>query len=232
MLSDNDLTPDKPSRFSRRPKRPSAAPREVIMGLDQTERTISLVAAGVAFILAAFLIPHLIKNTYVTETASKAKTKPYCTTPFHLAGSLCKHLELVHPSYWLPQFLEIIVFGAAILAFALVRRRVGVVVAGLMSWLALSASAFSAVGLPFLFVAGWLMVRAFRLQKWGDPTFSGSNRTAREQAKTKRADRGVTPRASKAPRGSKATPEPVVARSAAPPAPSKRYTPKQKPRKR
>ncbi len=206
-------------------------PREVVMGLDKLERRISLIAAGIAGALAAYLIPHLLKNSTVTDTANKAKSKPYCTKPFHLVGNACKHLQLTHPSFWWPQFLLIVALGAAIFIFTQIGRRVGVVVACLMAWLALSASAVSAAGLPFLFVGGWLMVRAFRLQKWGDATFSGSNRSAREQAKAKRASREVAPRTRKAAKGSKAA-EPTVARSAAPPAPSKRYTPKQKPRKR
>jgi hypothetical protein len=202
-------------------------PREVIMGLDNTERGVSLFAGGIATILAAILIPHLLKNTTVTDTAKKALKKPFCTAPYHLVASQCQHLRLTHPSAWWPQFIEIVVFGGAIILFALIRRRVGVVVAGLVLWLALSAA-----GLPFLFVAGWLMVRAFRLQKWGDPTFSGSNREAREQAKARKEGRTVTPRAPRAARGSKAEREPAGPRAIAPPAPSKRYTPKQKPRKR
>lgn len=202
-------------------------PREVIMGLDKVERGVSLVAGGIALILAAILVPHLLKNTFVTDTANKAKTKPYCTKPYHLVGSMCQHMRLTHPSAWWPQFIEIIIFGAAIIIFALIRKRVGVVVAGLILWLALSTA-----GLPFLFVAGWLMVRAFRLQKWGDPTFSGSNRAAREQAKARKEGREIMPRAPRPARGSKASTEPAAPRAVTPPAPSKRYTPKQKPRKR
>jgi hypothetical protein len=194
-------------------------PREVIMGLDNTERGVSLFAGGIATILAAILIPHLLKDT----TAVKAAKKPFCPESYNLVAGHC----LTHPSAWWPQFIEIVVFGGAIILFALIRRRVGVVVAGLVLWLALSAA-----GLPFLFVAGWLMVRAFRLQKWGDPTFSGSNREAREQAKAKKEGRTASPRTPRSSRGSKVATEPAGPRAIAPPAPSKRYTPKQKPRKR
>jgi hypothetical protein len=202
-------------------------PREVIMGMDNIERGVSFFAAAIALILAAVLVPHLLKNTFVKDTAKKALKKPYCTKPYHLVVSTCQHLRLTHPSAWWPQFIEIMVFAAAIIIFALIRKRVGVVVAGLILWLALSAA-----GLPFLFVSGWLMVRAFRLQKWGDPTFSGSNREAREQAKARKEGREVTPRAPRATRGSKASADVSTPRAIAPPAPSKRYTPKQKPRKR
>ncbi len=202
-------------------------PREVIMGLDKNERALSFVGAAIALVLAAFLIPHLLKDTSVTDKVKKAATKPYCTKPYHLVANACEHIRLTHPSAWWPQFIELIVFGAAILIFALIHKRVGVVVVSRMSWLALSVT-----GLPFLFLGAGVMNRAFRLQKWGDPTFSGSNRVAREQAKAKREGREVAPRASRATRGSNASTQVVSPRATAPPAASKRYTPKQKPRKR
>lgn len=194
------------------------------MGLDNVERGVSLFAGGIAMILAAVLVPHLLKNTWVTDTAKKLAAKPYCVKPYRLVASLCEHHHLSHPSAWWPQFLEIVIFGLAIIIFALVRKRAGVVCAGLILWLALST-----VGLPFLFVGGWLLVRAFRLQKWGDATFSGSNREARERSKANREGRVRPSRGSKA---SKASAVPVTPGPVAPPAPSKRYTPKQKPRKR
>jgi hypothetical protein len=191
------------------------------MGLDSVERGVSLFAGAIAMILAAVLVPHLLKNTWVTDTAKKAAKAPYCKAPYKLVAALCEHHRLTHPSAWWPQFLEIMIFGVAIIVFALVRKRAGVVVAGLILWLALSTA-----GLPFLFVGGWLIVRAFRLQKWGDASFSGSNREAREQAKAKKEGRAPRTRAVK---GSAA---PAVPGPMAPPVQSKRYTPKQKPRKR
>lgn len=197
------------------------------MRIDKVERGVSLFAGGIAVILALILIPHLLKNTTVTDTAKKALKKPFCTKPYHLVVSQCQHVRLTHPSAWWPQFIEIVVFGAAIILFALIHRRVGVIVAGLVLGLALGTA-----GLPFLFLGGWLMVRAFRLQKWGDATFTGSNRAAREINKARREGRDVTPRAQRSARGTQANADGATPRAIAPPAPSKRYTPKQKPRKR
>ena len=73
-------------------------------------------------------------------------------------------------------------------------------------------------GILFMFLGGWLAIRAFRLQKYGDPTFSGSNIKARERAQERRRNRGVR---TKSPTTGSAS-----GTARATPAPSKRYTPK------
>lgn len=206
------------------PKKPSAVPRAVIMGLDNIERGISLFAGAIAMVLAAVVSPHILHNTTVIDTIPLSKTKK-CTAAalklgYHLYNEVCQKNRLTHPSAWWPQFLEILIIGLAIIGFALLRKRVGVIVSGLLLGLALGT-----VGLPFLFVGGWLIIRAFRLQRYGDPTFSGSGRAARELNQEKRAakreGRAVAPLTQKAP-----APPPT------PPSESKRYTPKKPVRKK
>ena len=199
----------------RRQRRPSAVPRSVILGLDSLEQKISYVAAFVAGALAAIMAPHLFKNTLVTDTAKLSSAKT-CPTNYHLVHGVCQYTHLTHPIDWLPQFLEIIVFGAAIVLFAYRRKRAGVSAAALIMGLALGTA-----GLPFLLLGGWLIVRAFRLQKYGDASFSGSSKRAREMAQDRKAARaqGVRPRA-------------TDDATRILPAPSKRYTPKQRPRRR
>ncbi len=199
------------------PKKPTAVPREVVMGLDRIERIISLVAAGFAFVLAALSSPRLFKNTIITVTSEPSKTKT-CTKGYHLAHGLCEKLVTTHPSYWLPQFLLILVVGIAIAAFAYYRRRVGVIVGGLLLGLALGR-----VGLIYLIFGGWLIIRAFRLRRYGDATFAGSGQRAREMSKAKKEGRraGVTAKTD-----NKVAPLPKL------PAESKRYTPKRPPPKK
>jgi hypothetical protein len=206
--------------FARRAKSATGASRERIMGLDNVERGISLFAGGIAMVLAAVESLRLFKNTIITETAKPATTKPRCTDGYHLVASLCEKQHLTHPSYWLPQFLAILIIGLGIIIFALLRKRVGVITAALLLGLALGTEA----GLPFLFCGGWLAIRAFRLQRYGDATWSGSNRAAREAGRARREGRSPrTPRDKKK----------AIAAPSAPPPPteSKRYTPK-KPTKR
>ena len=198
------------------------------MGIDSTERKISFIGGGLALVLAAIFVPHLLHNTKVVDTA-KLTSAHRCPTGYTLASDVCQRSHLAHPSAYVLQFLLIVVFGVAMVLFAHRSKRSGVAVCALFLGLALGT-----FGLPFLFLGGWLIIRALRLQKYGDPTFAGSNRRAREKAQVRRAERAGgarSPTKSKtraSARGSsrKAPPQPTG------PAPSKRYTPKQKPRKR
>lgn len=194
------------------------------MGIDTIERRVAYIAGTLAIVLAGLFTPHLYKNTFVTETANPVKGHT-CAAPYHWhkAANTCSYLKLTHPSDWVLQFLLIVVMAFAILTFAYLRKRVGVAFAGFFLGLALGA-----IGLPFLLLGGWLLLRALRLQRYGDASFFGSSRIAREQAQSKREGRPVvrTPRAKK-----KVEEDPMLIRPVAP-APSKRYTPKKQTRKR
>ncbi len=195
-------------------------PRQVVLGIDKMERGISFVAGAIALFLALLISPHLFKNSYVTDTLKPSKSNS-CVSGYHLLNHLCSRTRLTHPSDWLPQFLEILIVGLAIVAFAWWRKRAGVAVGALFLGLALGT-----VGLPFLFLGGWLIIRALRLQKYGDATFRGSSAQAREQAKARRQEKRSPSTKSKT-RTKTKSPTSSVAPSA-----SKRYTPKQQPRKR
>ncbi len=199
------------------PKKPTAVPREVVMGLDRIERIVSLVAAGFAFVLAAISSERLFKNTIITVTSQPSKTKT-CAKGYHFADKLCEKMVTTHPSYWLPQFLLILVVGIGIAAFAYYRRRVGVIVGGLLLGLALGR-----VGLIYLIFGGWLIVRAFRLRRYGDATFAGSGQRAREMSKAKKAKKEGR---------SVDVADKKVAPLPKPPVESKRYTPKRPPPKK
>lgn len=189
------------------------------MGLDDTERNVGYAAGGIAIVLAALYVPHLLKNTWVTDTATPSKTKT-CPTHFHLVATVCDYRHLVHPSFYIPQFVLLLVMGVAILIFSRIRRRVGVAFSTLLCGLALGT-----VGLVYLFAGGWYIIRAFRLQRYGDPTFFGSSRRAKVLGEERRAEKaaGVS---TKPARGKK------VALAPSGPTASKRYTPKKRPRKR
>jgi hypothetical protein len=193
------------------------------MGIDKVERGVSFFAGALAMVLAALFVPHLTKNTWVTQTAKPVKGHT-CAAPYHwnTVAKTCTHLKLTHWTAWLPQFLLILVMGLAILLFAVIRKRVGVAFSGFLLGLALGT-----VGLPFLFLGAWLLLRALRLQRYGDASFFGSSRIAREQAIAKREGRAPAPRA----RTKEKESAPDSPRLAAP-APSKRYTPKKPTRKR
>ena len=209
-----------PARRSLRQPRVSKVPREVVLGLDLIERRASYVGSALALILAAIISPHLFKNTWVTDTA-KPSAQNTCAAHYHLVNKVCSYTHLTHPSDWIIQFLEIFILGAGLFIFARLKKRAGVAVLSLLLGLALGV-----VGLPFLFLGGWLVIRALRLQKYGDATFVGSSKAAREAADQRRAEkRSGAPRA-------KRNDVDVTSTLLTPPAPSKRYTPKQRPRRR
>ena len=191
----------------------------MILGLDNVERGVSLIAGAIAMVLTLVITPHLFKNSVVISTGAKPSSSGVCVVGFHLVLKVCQRSHVTHPSDWLPQFLEIFVIGLFIVFFALRRKRAGVAVSALLLGLALGV-----VGLPFLIVGGWLVIRALRLQKYGDATFSGSSQRARQLALEKKQGRTAAARNSR--KGDDLTGTPV------PPAPSKRYTPKQRPRRR
>jgi len=194
----------------------------MVLGLDSFERKISLVGAGTALIFALATVVEWVRNaaTIVTLTPSKTNT---CTNGYHFVKvtSLCEKVTHTSRSEWEVRFLFITVVALCILYFALRRKRAGVACFSIFLGLGLGVS----TGLVFFFLGAWLIVRAYRLQKYGDASFFGSNRVAKETGQAKRADR--VSRSTAKTEAARATPKP-----AAPPAASKRYTPKKPPRRR
>jgi hypothetical protein len=189
------------------------------MGIDSVERRFGFFGAALAGVLALFFIPHLLHNTTITVTANRLKSG-HCPAGYTLVKSLCTKSEITHPSYWWPQFLIFVVVGSAIAIFSFLRKRAPLIVSFFLVGLATGTP-----GVVFIALGAWYSVRAFRLNKYGDPTFRGSNIRARELAAQRRAERaaGRPARSSRGRREGSAAP--------AGPAPSKRYTPKKSQRR-
>ena len=192
------------------------------MGLDNFERSVGLIAGALALLLASLYIHKLLGNTTLVVTSpltkSKQCTKAALALGYKMVKTFCEKTVLTTPSHWWPQFLLIFVVGLAIIAFSYWRKRVGVAVCGFLLGLALGIA-----GLIYLFLGGWLVIRAFRLQKYGDASFAGSGRAAREINQEKRAAKGE----GREPRTKSKKGDVVIT----PPKPveSKRYTPKKPP---
>lgn len=180
-------------------------PREVVLGLDIFEFRISIFAAVMALVLAILNLIEWIRNSPITNTAKYDAAKG-CPTGYHHFGTQCLQTLTSVRGRWAFQFFLIFIAALLIFFFAWRRKRYGVVFASLVLGLLGSA------GLVFLFLGAYLLVRAYRLQKYGDASFFGSNRVARERGQARRSG---------AP--NPATPD----RGASAPTPSKRYTPKQ-----
>jgi hypothetical protein len=197
-------------------KKPGMAPREVVMGLDKLERGVSFGAAGVALIFAALYFPRVLAKTTVLHlTAKPSKVEPFCAKNYTHQASLCIRTLVTHPAYWMPAFIALAIIGLFILFFAFRKKRAGVIVSCLLLGLYIGALSN---GLLFVFVGGWLIIRAQRLTKYGDASFSGSSRKAKEISKARKEGRS-------APTADAPTLKPT-------PEASKRYTPKQRKRRR
>jgi len=196
------------------------------MGMDDTERKISIFGVVVAILVSLVPAYEWINKSALVTTQKVVKGKA-CPATFHLNGQLCEHVLKNAQSHWAIQFLFGFVVALIILFFALRRKRAGVACFSLFLGIGLGVS-----GVVFVFLGGWLIVRAFRLQRYGDPTWAGSNKIAREMAKAKREGRDPRPQTTPKSTGSSVSKPAPTPGPAAPPAPSKRYTPKQRPRKR
>ncbi|MHB1969681.1 MAG: hypothetical protein ACYCPK_05540 [Acidimicrobiales bacterium] len=216
-------TPD--GARSRRARRPSMASREAVLGLDTLERKLSVTLALIALGFGIFFFVQWVTNAKIVKTAAPL-VHHACAHGYHFVASsgLCQQSSY-NRGAWLLQFIVVVVLGLAILYTAWRKKRAGVATFALLLGLFLGVAG---LGVVFFFFGAWLMLRAYRLQKYGDATWKGSNRVAREMAEARRSGRAA--------RGgtTTATSTEVVAppRTAAPPPPSKRYTPKKQSRRR
>jgi hypothetical protein len=204
------------------------APREVVLGLDPIERGISLFGAAIGLVLAIVTAIEWDRNLPVITT--KKYTGKTCPSAFPThVKTLCEHIVKTTRTEWEVKFFFILIVALCILFFAIRRKRAGVACFAIFLGLGLGLGS----GLVFFFMGAWLIIRAYRLQKYGVATMLGSNRVAREMATARKEGRSpdlepIT--------GSSSTPTKGASKSApqkpATPEASKRYTPKKPPRRR
>jgi hypothetical protein len=261
-LSQTFVTPgasarQRPSRSSRAEPEPidfsSLTPKEIRTAINQindTERRVGLIAAGLAAVVTVFFtVPYLVekKPLTITETPTGKKCAAHFTyiPAKHGAAAVCQGIITKGE---LSVILVIgLVFAAAIVVCVRLRRRAALAFATAMAGLALTTVNILAA-LPFFIVAGWLVLRAYRTQKFGSPTakspVEGYVRPGPPPRGSARAGAGpITARGSRPAGPAATTGRPrATGRAAAkagddtgarkPPAPSKRYTPKAPPKKR
>ena len=195
-----------------------------MLGLDNLERGISLFGAGIALVLALVTAIEWVRNVPVINTLKHVKGKA-CPAPYKLVTSLCEQKVVTTRSEWEVKFFFILLVGLCILYFALRRKRAGVACFAVFLGLGLGIES----GLVFFFLGVWLIVRAYRLQKYGVATMLGSNRVAKDMATARKEGRSFKPDSSSS--SSDSTSKSTPTKPTAPEA-SKRYTPKKPPRRR
>lgn len=206
--------------------------RRRINQIDSTERKVGLAAGALAGVFAlVYTIPYMVGKISVATTTKpvhKACAHHYKYTLNPGAAATCN--TVYPPSHYVFPLVIWLVFAAAILITVRVGRR-----ALLAFTIVITGLAFGTfiLLLPFLVAGGWLLLRAWRTQRYGAPTarapVEGYVRptagATRRPSPTAGGGRNVTRRR----RGDQAEREPPVR---PPPAASKRYTPKTPQKKR
>ena len=169
---------------------------------------------------------------HVTQTAQKRAINGKCVPlkgydKVDLSGGMCHYTQVTQLGGLLYAALIVLVATLALAYFTRRKRRSGVVFVSfglffILSWLSSIVGIFYIVGLVFMGGAGWLMIRAWRLQRHGVATAREVTRVTREKAQNKSSSK-------KAAAVSDADASPAARRPAEP---SKRYTPKKPPPKK
>lgn len=206
--------------------------RTRIISIDATERKIGLAGSVLAAIFAlVFTIPYMVSKIAVqTTTKPLHKTCPpgLTYTPNGKAPATCN--GVYPPSHYVLPLVVWLIFAVAIYVTVRIGRRSPLAFA-----LALTGLSFGTIVviIPFVGAGAWILVRAWRTQKYGTPRakapVEGYVRPPPRNARSARASGGGGGARSSPTKGAKgAAPQGVRQ----PPAPSKRYTPKAPPKKK
>jgi hypothetical protein len=206
-------------------------PREVVMGLDPLERGISLFGAGIALVLALVTAIEWSRNLPTITTQKHVKGKACPSAYPKLVNTLCEHIVKTTRSEWEVKFFFILVVALCLLYFSLRRKRAGVACFAIFLGLGLGLGA----GAVFFFLGAWLIIRAYRLQKYGVAGMVASNQVAREMSLARREGREPNlelPSSSAPPRSPSRGSTKNSTQGPKGPDASKRYTPKKRAPKR
>ena len=202
--------------------------RARIVGVDQTERRIGITASLLGVALAVYAnVPYMVsKVSVVTTVKPKDKACPPTigVTGLHYVASTNSCNGIYSPGHYILPLVVSLVLAIAIYVTVLIRRRSALAFTIVMTGLAFGSLL---VLVPYGVAGGWIMLRAWRTQKYGAPNV----RTV-QTGWTPPPPRGSTRRPkSTAPRGRKGK-DAATATTRKPPAANKRYTPKSAPKKK
>jgi hypothetical protein len=219
-----------------------AQKRNLVNQIDPTERKIGYAASALAVVLTLVAnIPYMVSRVSVATT-----TKPnghtcadHYTYTTNGAGKAATCNTIYPASHYAFYLVVLLVFSVAIFVTVRIGRRAPLAFTMVLTGLALgSFIANTIIVLPFIVAGGWLLLRAWRSQKYGSPSakapLPGYTPAMRGPApKTGTASgrpSASTTNASRRSRKGQPTPTTATGRSA--PTANKRYTPKAPPRKK
>ena len=202
--------------------------RARIVGVDPTEKRVGIAASLLGVALAIYVnVPDMVSKTSVVTTVKptgKTCAPVLGITDLHYVASTSSCDGIYSASHYVLPLIVSLVLATAIYVTVLIRRRAPLAFTIVMTGLAFGSLL---VLVPYGVAGGWIMLRAWRTQKYGSPTA----RTAMT-GWVAPPPRGTTRRArSTAPRGRKGK-EAATTTTRKPPAANKRYTPKSPPKKK
>jgi hypothetical protein len=200
--------------------------REAILGLDPLERKIGLYGALLAALIAVTTqIGGVLNPTKPVSETLAATSKHTCTNKaftYDKATGKCNGHVVYSLEHWLFALILLLAFSAALFVSVRIGRRGAMGFTALMTGFAFETQV-GLLGFPFIAAGGWLLIRAWRVQKYGSPTATkmrpAGGKAGDKPAPAPRAQRPARPKKSKGP---------VVTGPVA----NKRYTPKAPKKKR
>lgn len=199
-----------------------AAKRAAVLNLDATERKVGLIGAGLAAVLAVVAAgPGVIhpKTTLVTQNIAALKNHA-CIAGFTYDKSTkqCTGKGTLSFDHWIVELVLLLALALAIFVATRYGRRGPVGFTLLLAGLAFE-SYLGILGVAFIAGGGWLLIRAWRVQRYGSPTASKANPTGERRPPAARTERPTRAKKAKGPERKG-------------PTASKRYTPKTVKKKR
>ena len=192
--------------------------------LDRTERKWGFGASAFVLALSCLLIPSLL---HTTSSVTKYKLDHAACTLAHYTWiaktKSCELIKVYHPSDFALEFVLLLVIGSVLLFAVWRSMRALTIFTSIFVGLAALFVGIVIVGFLAMGYGFWLLTRSWRLQRFG----AKDSRTVRKVSMERAEERRVAKREARQ-SGSRSTPASVKSG----PTPSKRYTPKSKPRRR
>jgi hypothetical protein len=181
---------------------PPSERKAAMSGLDETERKWSLIGLIVDTIIALLVTIYLaVGHPNKTVTVDHKKTLVPLSGSYVLLGAVVVAICIIGVIAWQRRKRTLVAFAFFLSGFAF-------------------TLVFAPFGLALILMGGWLMLRAYRIQKYGTANARQAAQEARNRPRGQSRKAAAATAARTTPSGKKA------------PTASKRYTPKAAPRKR
>lgn len=140
--------------------------RAYIVQIDPAERKVGIIASGLGILLAIYAnVPYMISKRAVPSTVKP--TGHSCPAGFHYVASSSTCNTVYPASHYVLPLIVSLVLAIGIYVTVRIRRRAPLAFTIVMTGLAFGSLY---VLLPYGIGAGWIMLRAWRTQKYGAPS--------------------------------------------------------------